>query len=254
MSPDPTSVDGLSWLHLGRTRPDGIPAVVGDLIPDGFPGYCRVPPMLRWPRPKRRWGEAGDHVLPKLADRLPPDERAAAMPVLEKLTWTGPERRWSEIASLLGVTLSAQTSPADFARRIPAADRDEFWASETFGGLSEEQLEALRVTLQAHTSSSVMYVARWEGIGEASRRADDGHPVELRPGWRYYLFRSDVSELPTYLDYYGHLLWPEDKTWVVNDDVNTRSIYLGGSASLVERLSIHPALDSVPVALTDPAW
>lgn len=250
---EPVEAQELAWLDLRQSRIDGIPSLVGDVLPDAYPRYCRMLAMLRWPKTRLRWDEMRGHLLPRLSADRSPEALAEVTAILEGMTWSGPEHRWSEVAACLGVSLTGETTPADLAAALPPEERDEFWKPETFGGLTDEQLEGVCVNLRAHTSSDKLYVARWEGIG-GGWRPRDRSPIELRPGWRYFAFRVDLAELPNYVDYYGHILWPADRGWVLNEDMNTKSIYVAGSDSLVKDLIGHPALDCFRVGVEDPAW
>lgn len=250
---NPLDAQSLSWLDLSQTRVDGIPSLVSDVLPGGYASYSRLLTMLRWPRTRSTWEEMRGRLLPTLSAQLSPEALSESMPTLEGMTWSGPEHRWSEVAALLGLSLSGETTPADLDAALLPEERDAFWEPDTFGWLSEEQSNALSEILRSHTSGDELLVARWEGIG-GDWRPTGVAPYEVRPGWRYYLLSLPVAELPGYSGYYGVILWPADRTWVVNSDIRTKSIYVAGSDSLSDDLSAHPALDSFRVGLDDAAW
>lgn len=204
----------LDWLNLslGSARVTGIPQVVSDVLPSGYPAYCRILNTLRLPR-----------------DR---------------------ETRWSEVAAEVGLPLSAQTKPEDLAAALPQHQQDEFWTG-IFSGLSDHMWDRIGEALERATTSKQLMVARWEGIG--GEWPMGVKPREVRPGWRYYLLRTGLDDFPNLLGS-SQMIWPGDRAWVLNEDVNTRATYIAGPDTLIDELTDSAALDCFSVAVSDPAW
>lgn len=142
----------------------------------------------------------------------------------------------------------------------------------------------LAPVLAEHTSTpDISWYCIWSGYGGLELVEDRAIEITARlssSGYRYLLFRVAVAAAPdlrirtvrhllvryrprflrwfvrspTHIDptWYGpNFWWPEDRAWFLSIEVDGRSMYLGGSAALIDRVLSDPRLSGVPARLED---
>jgi hypothetical protein len=119
-------------------------------------------------------------------------------------------------------------------------------------GLSSAQWSALGEIVKRHTDSDGCVVAKWEGLGDLEEIARD--PLLDLPYRRYHLAAIRIADWadPRILRGGAFMLWPADRSWILNDDVDASSCYVGGTRALVRAILASSSLEAAEATLGDP--
>lgn len=196
--------------------------------------------------------------------------------------------RWAEVAAACGATAHREMQwNAITGARDPCAGPGAKWegSEPSLGEMDIDELDALCAILAAHTSDpshccfGLCTIQNWE---------DAFSPGELKPllnlpmgrdhivlagplsavdeiGWDWSRSSSSVSFSVARkgsgppaerepIDWWTrrppHLIWPEDRTWMVVSEVDFDSTLVGGAAELIEAIVESPRLEAWSVEPT----
>lgn len=214
----------------------------GSVVPEGFEADARLfhpsesqPDGRRW-----RWSEIaainGHDVHPQmLFDTISRPADDAADDIEWDAPWTGslplPER-----AVLVDLLRPATTTPDDCW----------FCVWDGFGGLDTQGVTA-RVRLPQRE-----YLLRRGPVETAL----DPTPRRQGPGYSVFTFTpigAPEAPLPDIFweDQSPNLWWPADRAWIVATEIDHDYSYIGGTSALIRTILDHPALEALPIELTN---
>lgn len=205
-----------AWIDLEKRR--ALPPPVSGLVPRGYEAFARV-----------------FHPLHIGARRV----------------------RWSQAAAIHGRPMHATVALHEVLLREGESATDAALLSGQFVGTAPAaELHALWSALRSHTVSDVLYLGFWEGFD-----------VEQASGPRPFLELADrryvLAALPTHaLDdahqlnhgFGPNLVWPTDRAWFCNTDIDGLSSYVGATATAIEAVLGHAGLEAMAVRADDPAY
>ncbi|HTK56821.1 MAG TPA: hypothetical protein VL295_08350 [Gemmatimonadales bacterium] len=187
----------------------------------------------------------------------------------EGQVWTHVPVPWSEIGAWSGKELQPTTNMISLQVRADGVSwRDqqtegEFTNGPVEGQLVRPQLDRLGDILAAATETpDTLLMLVWSGWGAHSLEALGHQELDVSTslgssGRRYFLCRGSfenavpgedgerVQEPPSFW-------WPADRAWFVSTDIDIPCTYVGGSASLAERIVGDAPLEAFPARLDDP--
>jgi hypothetical protein len=204
-----------AWITVSDSG-RGAPLRVCDLVPAGYAAYARILHPVEHP-------DAG-------------------------------ELRWAELARRTGLAAGPDVSVIDVldvAQRQVSAGR-----IRTTSFLTKAEWRTVGAILERRTDSRRFYVGVWEGRGtpEAAR---DAALLEL-PDRRYFLASLPFTSWPS-SSVIGdlvlpNLVWPEDRAWFLNSDVDSVATIVGGSAAAIDELVSAPNLEASAVRFDADPW
>ena len=183
--------------------------------------------------------------------------------------WTHVPVQWAEISEWSGKELVSTTNIISLQVRADGANwRDQTSEGEHTNGpvegqLVRPQLDRLgNLLTDATETPDTLWMLVWDGWGAHSLKALGHRELDISQsltssGRRYFLCRGffenvapgedgdRVQEPPSFW-------WPADRAWFVSTDIDLPCTYVGGSASLVERIVVDAQLEALPARLDDP--
>ncbi len=166
----------------------------------------------------------------RVSDLVPPQFEAYAR-VFHPLDLDGETVRWAEAARRQGVPPHAELRLIDVVA-VPQDDPTRVLRGQAIGVLPEAEFRALCRQLRPHTASPTVFVGFWEGFAHV----EDGSRLALAQR-RYALAELDIDDLDQARGlvpgFSPNLVWPADRCWFVNTDIDAASTYIGGPAAAV---------------------
>ena len=178
---------------------------------------------------------------------------------------------WSELARWSGKPLTTETCIDDLFLRSDGLSWSERGAPPTQGRLDPQCLRRLvNILAPAPDTAEDVWFLVWGGLGRGLLGyIPRGYAeIEVNPSWRgtgrtYLLFHGalfasaekdegnqhgvPIRPMPKPPSFW----WPMDRRWFVSTDIESYSTYVGGSATLVDRLLEDDVLEAVAVSLDD---
>lgn len=160
----------------------------------------------------------------------------------------------------------------------PSRNLNDYVNELSWGSLPRPELAALAQVLEHHTDTpQACWFAVWEGFGQLHGAGGwltkSGQPLDpagpppiappevlagprLRmPNRHFLLLRGLLAEVADLHDDLGrqspNLWWPDDRAWCVATGIDFAWTYVAGTQRLIDELLADPALEALPVKLTD---
>ena len=204
-----------TWIVVGDSG-RGAPLRVCDLVPAGYESYARILHPVDHP-------DAG-------------------------------ELRWAALARRIGVPTGPGVSLTEILE--VAQERSTTGRIRTTSFLTVTEWRAVGAILERRTSSRLFYVGVWEGRG-TPERARDAERLEL-PDRRYVLAALPFTRWSTSSIISGlvlpNLVWPEDRSWFLNSDVDSIATIVGGSEATIAEIVGAPDLEASAVRFDADPW
>jgi len=196
---------------------------------------------------------------------------------------------WRELERWSGKPFTPQTGIHDLAVRSDGSSWSERGALPHQGELDPKYLRRLVGHLATTDVAEDVWFLVWAGYGQmrpcvsgeprpkrritrmfaSARREEVEVEVEVNPSFRgtgrtYFLFRGairapaeekedDLIVTPVRpMRRPPSFWWPAHRRWFVSTDIDSYSTYVGGSATLIERLLEDHVLEAVPVGPDEP--
>jgi hypothetical protein len=191
----------------------------------------------------------------------------------EEATCDGPVSRpvkWTKLSAWSRKPLNSSTCIDDLLSRADGLVWEERGSRPRQGRLDPEYLTRLAEILSRDTKTPQdLWLLVWAGYGSLKALRDEEVELQINSSWRgtgrsYLLFHGSIDDIcalgggvkgqgagvPPSGDF-PNFWWPGDRSWFVTTDIDSFSTYVGGSASLVERLSGDDLLETATASLDD---
>jgi hypothetical protein len=165
----------------------------------------------------------------RVSDLVPPRYEAYAR-VMHRVRVDGVTVRWRDAAELRGFVPHAEMRVTDVLG-AHHGDSTSLLQGQSVGVFP--QFDTLCEVLRPHTSSEELVVGLWEGFVHEHRSPG---LLELSHRW-YFLAEIPVDDCAAarrlVRGFTPNIVWPQDRAWFFNTDIDALSTYVGGSEAAI---------------------
>ena len=244
--------------RMGRSRFH----TIGNLVPEGFEKYARIfHPAWRIVGQRQVRRELSDFERKSIQIFQSGLPRTNIRPSELPSFWFETELirepvRWSEMAAYTKKRAHALMQWKKIS--VPKMHGVEIEPPD-IGHLPDAITTPLQGLLQEHTPCDRCYLGVWQGYGgDYAANVPKTRSINSNPqtGREWDLFQAPLSMMGfrffgDFSDLTASIVWAEDNSWWLNNDIDLDSTYFGGSIALLEDIFATKELEVWPVELED---
>jgi hypothetical protein len=156
--------------------------------------------------------------------------------------------RWEEVAAIYGRAFHPKVMLHDVFPLPEPGDLPVVrgWSSQP----SPRQWSALGRVLRRHTTGDTFFIGSWTGSG-LPQGAEQQRLLQL-PNREYSLVQVPLDDWNRIDEWRPvNIVWPSDRAWFLNSDIDSPETYVAATAAAVEQLMHDPELETAPADLDD---